>query len=111
MPVKSNRAVVPLALVCAFIASTPAPARGQILRDPGAVASSTSEPGAAVDAAFARRAQAEFERFHLENLPGAKGGRPAKCDEQVGNVCYWYNEKGPASARGTGRRSGSAGTT
>jgi hypothetical protein len=90
-----NRAVLPWVFMCVLFASAPAAARGQILRDPGAVASSTSDPGGVVDAEFAKRAQAGFERFHLENLPGAREGRPAKCDEQVGNVCYWYNEKGP----------------
>ena len=90
-----NRAAFQLVLVSALVASAPAAARGQILRDPGAIAPSQMDPDAPVDVSSAKRAQAEFERFHLMNLPGAREGRPARCDEQVGNVCYWYNEKGP----------------
>jgi hypothetical protein len=95
MVIMPNRAALSLTLVWVLVASAPSAARGQILRDPGAVASTMTDPGGVVDAEFAKRAQAEFERFHLANLPSAREGRPAKCDEQVGNVCYWYNEKGP----------------
>ncbi len=81
----------------ALIASAPALAGAQILRDPGTAAASapSSDAGFGVDVQSARRMQAEFERFHLDNLPTANSGRPAQCDEQVGNVCYWYNDKGP----------------
>src|SRR3974377_898255 len=95
MPGHPKHPAVPLFLAWVLTAAAPPAARGQILRDPGAVASSQVEPGGLVNSEFAKRAQAEFERFHLENLPGARGGRPSQCDEQVGNVCYWYNEKGP----------------
>ena len=90
-----NRAPFPLALAVALIAGVPAGARAQILRDPEPAAPVSLDAGAPVDAQYARRAQSEFERFRLANLPAARESRPAQCDEQVGNVCYWYNEKGP----------------
>jgi len=94
-----KRPALLLVLVPMFIVSAPAAARAQILRDPGAVASPSVDRDAPVDAQTVKRAQAEFERFRLASLPSATSGRPAQCDEQVGNVCYWYNEKGPPPPR------------
>ena len=82
-----------------LLAFAPPVARAQILRDPGSVASAPTDVHSAVDVSVARRAQADFEQFRLENLPSANSGRPARCDEQVGNVCYWYDEKGPPPPR------------
>jgi hypothetical protein len=84
-----------LSVIAFLAASLPATTHAQILRDPGAVASSGVDPTGPVDISSTKRAQAEFERFRLANLPTAHSGRPAQCDEQVGNVCYWYNDKGP----------------
>ena len=72
-------------------------ARAQVIRDPGAVGTAGADPGATGEAMSPRRAQAEFERFRSINLPLANVHVPApgKCDEQVGNVCYWYDEKQP----------------
>ena len=78
------------------VASAPDVARAQILRDPGSIASSSpGDPGTLNDAASARRAQAEFEQFRLASLPGGHGGGNPRCDEQVGNICYWYDEREP----------------
>ncbi len=86
----------PLLLLAFALASMPFAAGAQILRDPGVVASSSApDANAPIDVDAARRAQSAFERFHGENLPKANSGRPSKCDEQVGNVCYWYNEHEP----------------
>jgi hypothetical protein len=90
-----NRAALPLVLMLLLVASAPAAARAQILRDPGAVGATSSDPSSPAGVYSVRRAQSEFEQFRLANLPPSREGRPAKCDEQVGNVCYWYNEKGP----------------
>lgn len=86
-------------LTVLFLAVTAPAAHAQILRDPGSVASAPTDVNSPVDVNVARRAQADFERFRLENLPSANTGRPPKCDEQVGNVCYWYNDKGPLPPR------------
>ncbi|HEY2849979.1 MAG TPA: hypothetical protein VGI97_08885, partial [Gemmatimonadaceae bacterium] len=86
-------------LAALILASVPIAARAQVLRDPGSVASAPTDVNSPLNVNVARRAQADFEQFRLENLPGAVGGRPTKCDEQVGNVCYWYNEKGPPPPR------------
>jgi hypothetical protein len=86
-------------LAALLFAAAPPTASAQILRDPGSVASAPTDVHAAVDVNVARRAQSDFERFRLENLPSANSGRPPKCDEQVGNVCYWYNDKGPKPPR------------
>lgn len=83
------------ALLCATVALATGSARAQILRDPGAIAPSAAEAGAPGEARSARRAQAWFERIHMDSLPNARSTRPGQCDEQVGNVCYWYNDKGP----------------
>jgi hypothetical protein len=84
-----------LLLVAFALASNPVAARAQIIRTPDDVGSSTPDAGAPVSVDAARRAQADFERFRNANLPRATGSRPSKCDEQVGNVCYWYNDRGP----------------
>ncbi len=89
----------PAILIVLLLAVAAPAAHAQILRDPGSVASAPTDIHAAVDVNVARRAQADFERFRLENLPSANTGRPPKCDEQVGNVCYWYNDKGPLPPR------------
>ncbi len=83
----------PLLFAAAALATSSA--RAQILRDPGAIAPSTADAGAPGEARSARRAQAWFERIHGDSLPNARSTRPGKCDEQVGNVCYWYDEKAP----------------
>ena len=77
-----------------LLAFGPVASHAQILRDPGAIASPSGDASAG-DAVSVRRAQERFERLHLDSLPSARGGRPSACDEQVGNVCYWYNDKGP----------------
>ncbi len=61
----------------------------------GAPGTDTSATGEAMSP---RRAQSEFERFRAFNLPNSTAHPPApgKCDEQVGNVCYWYDEHQPA---------------
>ena len=89
-----NRAVV---LLFALLASAPSIARAQILRDPGTVAAAPSDPSSPSGVISVKRAQELFERMHLDSLPSARTGRPAQCDEQVGNVCYWYDEKAPPS--------------
>ncbi|MGH7653450.1 MAG: hypothetical protein ACREN6_02190 [Gemmatimonadaceae bacterium] len=89
----------PIVLAALILAFAPPAVHAQILRDPGSVASAPTDVNSAVDVNVARRAQADFERFRLENLPSANSGRPTKCDEQVGNVCYWYNDKGPPPPR------------
>src|ERR1019366_7047295 len=86
-----NRAALPLVLMLALLASAPAAARAQVLRDPDAVASASSDPSSPVGVRSVRRAQSEFELLHLDSLPRARSGRPSQCDEQVGNVCYWYD--------------------
>ncbi len=45
----------------------------------------------------ARRAQTQFEEFRRQNLPQYVGRMPSggSCDEQVGNFCYWYDERMP----------------
>lgn len=86
-------------LAALLLAAAPPFAGAQILRDPGSVASAPTDVNSPVDVNVARRAQAAFEQFRLENLPSANSGRPAKCDEQVGNVCYWYNDRGPKPPR------------
>jgi hypothetical protein len=91
----SIRTTLPLVLGLGLVAFAAAPACAQILRDPGAVGSLPSDPSSPVGVVSVRRAQSDFERMHLDSLPRARGGRPAQCDEQVGNVCYWYDEKGP----------------
>jgi hypothetical protein len=80
-----------------FAASTPVALRAQILRDPGAVAAPSAGPGAPGAERSVRSAQLWFERIHGDSLPSARSGRPGTCDEQVGAVCYWYDEKGPAA--------------
>jgi len=90
-----NRAALPLVLMLLLVASAPAAARAQVLRDPGAVGATSSDPSSPVGVRTVRRAQSEFELLHLDSLPRARSGRPSQCDEQVGNVCYWYDEKGP----------------
>jgi hypothetical protein len=86
-------------LAAVVLAAASPPAGAQILRDPGSIASAPTDVNSPVDVNVAKRAQADFERFRLENLPSANSGRPPKCDEQVGNVCYWYNDKGPLPPR------------
>ncbi|HXD23074.1 MAG TPA: hypothetical protein VN613_06930, partial [Gemmatimonadaceae bacterium] len=86
-----------LAALAACLA--PPAAHAQVLRDPGSVASAPADVNSPLNVNVARRAQADFERFRLENLPNAVGRRPTACDEQVGNVCYWYDEKGPPPPR------------
>jgi hypothetical protein len=84
----THRIIFGLALAAAPFA----PARAQVLRDPGNVASPASaDPSSAVDAA--RRAQQDFENFRRKHLQNASVGRPSNCDETVGRFCYWYNEK------------------
>ncbi len=89
-----NRAAV---LLLAVLASAPSIAHAQILRDPGNVASAPTDPSSPSGVISVKRAQELFERMHLDSLPSARTGRPAQCDEQVGNVCYWYDEKAPPS--------------
>ncbi len=92
----AKRAVLLSGLALSLGALAPKMADAQILRDPEPnLAVPSREAGAPIDAAYAKHMQAVFEQFRLENLPSANTGRPAQCDEQVGNVCYWYNEKGP----------------
>ncbi len=45
----------------------------------------------------ARRAQAQFEEFRRLNLPVYSVRVPsgASCEEQIGNFCYWYDERLP----------------
>ncbi len=91
-----KRAVGLASFVLFVAASAPNLAQAQILRDPGAVASSSpGDPGTLNDAASARRAQTLFEQFRLANLPGGHGGGNPRCDEQVGTMCYWYDEREP----------------
>ena len=86
-----------LAALAACLA--PSAAHAQVLRDPGSVASAPADVNSPLNVNVARRAQADFEGFRLLNLPNAVGRRPTACDEQVGNVCYWYDEKGPPPPR------------
>jgi hypothetical protein len=84
----THRIILGLALAAAPFA----PARAQVLRDPGNVAvTPAGDPSAAVDAG--RHAQQDFEAFRRKHLPYASVGRPNNCDETVGRFCYWYNEK------------------
>jgi hypothetical protein len=86
----------PASILLAVALAFAAPAAGaQILRDPGTVAADPTDPSASVNIGSVKRAQLDFERFRLDSLPLAHSGRPAQCDEQVGDVCYWYNDKGP----------------
>jgi hypothetical protein len=88
----SLRRLIPLTIAAGFAGLSAAPARAQIIRDPGAVAAAPSaSPGSAEDAG--RRAQQEFELFRRQHLPHASVGRPSNCDETVGRFCYWYNER------------------
>ena len=86
-------------LAALILAVAPPAAHAQILRDPGTVASAPADVNSPLNVNVAKRAQADFEQFRLENLPSANTGRPQQCDEQVGNVCYWYNDKGPPPPR------------
>ena len=45
------------------------------------------------------RAQADFEKFRVMNLPRFNGRRPRDCQEQVGRFCYWYDEKSTELAK------------
>ncbi|HLA90049.1 MAG TPA: hypothetical protein VJL28_06435 [Gemmatimonadaceae bacterium] len=83
-------------LVALAAAAFPAATGAQIIRDPAAIAASADSTS---PAGMGRRAQAEFERFRREHLPAARSGRPARCDEQVGRFCYWYNEREPPPPR------------
>lgn len=90
----------PVAILVALGLAAAAPSAGaQILRDPGTATAEPADAAAPVSVGAVRRAQLDFERFRLANLPVANSGQPAKCDEQVGNVCYWYNDKGPLPPR------------
>lgn len=80
-----------LCTLVALAAAAAAPARAQVLREPGNVASAAAPAGSSEDAA--RRAQQEFEHYRRLHLPNASVGRPGNCDETVGRFCYWYNEK------------------
>jgi hypothetical protein len=46
---------------------------------------------AAATVAYARRAQADFEKQRKENLPFGTGGATAGCDVTFGTICYWNN--------------------
>lgn len=87
------------AVLLLVAASLPVVARAQILRDPGAMTSPSTDPSAPAGVRSVRSAQIWFERIHADSLPSAHSGRPSTCDEQVGNVCYWYDEKGPPPPR------------
>jgi hypothetical protein len=38
-----------------------------------------------------RSAQAAFERQRLINLPRANSDGSQRCDERIGEFCYWYD--------------------
>jgi hypothetical protein len=86
-----NRTILGLALVLSL---APVVSHAQILRDPGAIGAAPGDAPAG-EVMSVRHAQERFERIHFDSLPSARSGRPANCDEQVGNVCYWYDDKGP----------------
>ena len=92
-----NRTAV---LLIAVLATVPSVARAQILRDPGAVAAPAADPSSPVSVMSVKGSgQQLFEIMHLDSLPNAHSGRPAQCDEQVGNVCWLVHDR-----RGTDRR-------
>jgi hypothetical protein len=41
----------------------------------------------------AREAQAGFERTRRGQLPISAGGRAQRCDERIGQFCYWYDAR------------------
>lgn len=47
-----------------------------------------------------QREQRKFETFRRANLPDYRGNVPRgrDCQEQVGLICYWYDESAPAPA-------------
>ena len=85
------------AIFIVFALASTAPAAGaQILRDPGAVASEPTDPSSPVDISSRQTRSSSISSGSASRTCRRRtAGRPAKCDEQVGNVCYWYNDKGP----------------
>lgn len=54
----------------------------------------------------ARRAQSEFERVRVLQLPMGLGSPAGKCDERIGRFCYWHDASSddlPAEPRAVGR--------
>ena len=67
-------------------APPPKPAPAEAERNGRPVDPKTLAPGE-----YARWEQKDFEVFRHRNLPSASGRRGG-CDEQVGRLCYWYDE-------------------
>jgi hypothetical protein len=80
-------------LLLLALAALPCAVFAQVIRSPGSPAGSAADSASPVE--IGRRAQQDFESFHRFNLPSARSARPGRCDEQVGNFCYWYNENEP----------------
>ncbi|HEY7685286.1 MAG TPA: hypothetical protein VH833_04165 [Gemmatimonadales bacterium] len=54
----------------------------------------------------ARRAQSEFERVRVLQLPMGLGSPTGTCDERIGRFCYWHDASSdslPAEPRAVGR--------
>lgn len=59
-------------------------------------AAGDDSPPVAVDPReIGKKAQARFENFRRAHLPDYRGRKPRSCQEQVGRMCYWYDEKTP----------------
>jgi hypothetical protein len=91
------------AIAALVIALRPASGGAQIVRDsirpatPALPAARpaprpASVPGVPDPDSAARAAQEGFEKFRRYNLNHVLPSLPRKCDEQVGRLCYWYDE-------------------
>ncbi|MFI5311144.1 MAG: hypothetical protein ACHQQ3_07935, partial [Gemmatimonadales bacterium] len=80
-------------LVLAALAAVPCTVAAQIIRTPASPGAPDADSSSPVG--MGRRAQSDFEAYRRFHLPTARSARPSRCDEQVGNFCYWYNENEP----------------
>ncbi len=66
----------------------------------------TTQSDSAALLRHARRAQAEFERIRVLQLPFASAPPVAECDERIGRFCYWHDaspDSLPAEPAAVGR--------
>lgn len=85
--------LVTLGLAVAVLLAVP---QGAAAQDAGSgLLPATEDPRA-----VGMREQRRFEAFRRANLPDYRGNVPRgnRCQEQVGMICYWYDEEAPAPA-------------
>jgi hypothetical protein len=91
------------AIAALMIGLRPASGSAQIVRDSTRPATPVlpaarpaprppTTPGVADPDSAARAAQEAFEKFRRYNLNHVLPSLPRTCDEQVGRLCYWYDE-------------------